>query len=80
MSVLSNPQVSYIQLEDPCELYHNVLIVLDKEAGINNGIPVPWPAGLKRSTSVLAIACTTSAAALDITQLSSRKSLEQAEL
>ena len=39
MSVLGNPHVSYIQLEDPRDLYHNVLIVLDKEAGINNGLP-----------------------------------------
>lgn len=39
MSLLGNPQVSYIQLEDPRQLYHNVLIVLDKEAGINNGLP-----------------------------------------
>ncbi|MGB7728855.1 MAG: rRNA adenine N-6-methyltransferase family protein [Candidatus Acidiferrum sp.] len=39
MSLQSNPQVSYIQLEDPRQLYHNLLIVLDKNAGINNGLP-----------------------------------------
>jgi protein-L-isoaspartate(D-aspartate) O-methyltransferase len=39
MSLLSNPQVSYIQLEDPRQLYHSVLVVLDKDAGINNGLP-----------------------------------------
>jgi len=32
-------QMSYIPVVDPCQLYHNVVVVLDKAADINNGQP-----------------------------------------
>ncbi len=37
-------RVSYIKIDDPRQLYHDILIVLDKEGGINNG----QPSGLAR--------------------------------
>jgi protein-L-isoaspartate(D-aspartate) O-methyltransferase len=39
MSMLSATQVSYAPLDDPRQLYHNVLVVLDKADGVNNGQP-----------------------------------------
>jgi protein-L-isoaspartate(D-aspartate) O-methyltransferase len=39
MSALSNAPTSYAPLNDARELYHNILVVLDKDAGINNGQP-----------------------------------------
>ena len=32
-------QSSYTRIDDPCNLYHNVVVVLDKSADINNGQP-----------------------------------------
>jgi protein-L-isoaspartate(D-aspartate) O-methyltransferase len=39
MSALSNAEASYTPLRDPRDLYHNILVVLDKAAGVNNGQP-----------------------------------------
>jgi len=39
MSLTSGTQVSYTQIEDPRDLYHNVVVVLDKAGDINNGQP-----------------------------------------
>jgi protein-L-isoaspartate(D-aspartate) O-methyltransferase len=39
LSVLGAMQVSYTPVDDPRDLYHNVLVVLDKAADINNGQP-----------------------------------------
>ena len=39
MSGLSAKQVSYTLLDDPHQLYHNVLVVLDKLGDINSGQP-----------------------------------------
>src|SRR5215469_4184467 len=39
LSALGAMQMSYTLVDDPCDLYHNVVIVLDKSADINNGQP-----------------------------------------
>jgi protein-L-isoaspartate(D-aspartate) O-methyltransferase len=39
LSPLSAVQVSYTSVDDPRDLYHNVMIALDKAADINNGQP-----------------------------------------
>jgi protein-L-isoaspartate(D-aspartate) O-methyltransferase len=39
LSPLSAVQMSYITVNDPRDLYHNVVVVLDKAADINNGQP-----------------------------------------
>ena len=39
MSVLSGMQMTYIPVDDPQHVYHNVVVVLDKAADINNGQP-----------------------------------------
>ncbi len=39
MSMLSVKQVSYTALHDPRQLYHNILVVIDKDGAINNGQP-----------------------------------------
>jgi protein-L-isoaspartate(D-aspartate) O-methyltransferase len=39
MSALGAVQVSYIPVDDPRHLYHNVVVVLDKAGDINNGQP-----------------------------------------
>jgi protein-L-isoaspartate(D-aspartate) O-methyltransferase len=39
LSVLAAGPMSYTQVADPRDLYHNVMVVLDKAADINNGQP-----------------------------------------
>jgi protein-L-isoaspartate(D-aspartate) O-methyltransferase len=39
MSALGATQMSYLTVGDPRQLYHNVLVALDKAANINNGQP-----------------------------------------
>lgn len=39
MSVMGAIQMSYIPVEDPRKLYHNVVVSLDREKDINNGQP-----------------------------------------
>ncbi len=39
MSVVGGIQMSYTPIDDPRDLYHNVVVVLDKAADINNGQP-----------------------------------------
>jgi len=39
LSSLTKTQVSYTSVHDPRQLYHNVLIVLDKTGDLNNGQP-----------------------------------------
>jgi protein-L-isoaspartate(D-aspartate) O-methyltransferase len=39
LSALGAVQMSYISIDDPRQLYHNVVVVLDKAADINNGQP-----------------------------------------
>jgi protein-L-isoaspartate(D-aspartate) O-methyltransferase len=39
LSVLGAMQMSYTPVDDPRDLYHNVLVVLDKAGDINNGQP-----------------------------------------
>jgi protein-L-isoaspartate(D-aspartate) O-methyltransferase len=39
LSVLGAMQMSYTPVDDPRDLYHNVIVVLDKAADINNGQP-----------------------------------------
>src|ERR1700687_1653006 len=39
LSALGAVQMSYTPIDDPCQLYHNVVVVLDKAADINNGQP-----------------------------------------
>jgi len=39
MSVAGLLQLSYVTVEDPRDLYHNVVVLLDREKDINNGQP-----------------------------------------
>ena len=39
MSAAGAIQMQYIAVDDPCQLYHNVVVVLDRAADINNGQP-----------------------------------------
>jgi protein-L-isoaspartate(D-aspartate) O-methyltransferase len=39
MSVMGGVQTSYTPIEDPRDLYHNVVVALDKAGDINNGQP-----------------------------------------
>lgn len=39
LSALGAVQMSYTSIDDPRQLYHNVVVVLDKAADINNGQP-----------------------------------------
>ena len=39
LSALGVAQMSYMSIDDPHQLYHNVVVVLDKAADINNGQP-----------------------------------------
>ena len=39
MSTAGSVQMSYTQIDDARQLYHNVVVVLDKEGDINNGQP-----------------------------------------
>lgn len=39
LSALSGVQMSYTLVDDPRHLYHNVVVLLDKAADINNGQP-----------------------------------------
>jgi protein-L-isoaspartate(D-aspartate) O-methyltransferase len=39
MSCVGATQMSYLTVDDPRQLYHNVLVALDKAANINNGQP-----------------------------------------
>ena len=39
MSVMGAIQMSYITVEDPRKLYHNVVVAVDREKDINNGQP-----------------------------------------
>jgi protein-L-isoaspartate(D-aspartate) O-methyltransferase len=39
MSAAGAIQMQYITVDDPCQLYHNVVVVLDRAADINNGQP-----------------------------------------
>ena len=39
LSALGAVQMSYMPIDDPRQLYHNVVVVLDKAADINNGQP-----------------------------------------
>jgi protein-L-isoaspartate(D-aspartate) O-methyltransferase len=39
LSAMGTVQMSYIRINDPRQLYHNVVVVLDKGADINNGQP-----------------------------------------
>jgi protein-L-isoaspartate(D-aspartate) O-methyltransferase len=39
LSALGVAQMSYMSIDDPRQLYHNVVVVLDKAADINNGQP-----------------------------------------
>jgi protein-L-isoaspartate(D-aspartate) O-methyltransferase len=39
LSVAGGMQMSYTQVDDPRDLYHNVVVVIDKSADINNGQP-----------------------------------------
>jgi protein-L-isoaspartate(D-aspartate) O-methyltransferase len=39
LSVVGIGQMSYVSVEDPCDVYHNVVISLDRSKDINNGQP-----------------------------------------
>jgi protein-L-isoaspartate(D-aspartate) O-methyltransferase len=39
MSLASGVKMAYIQIDDPRDLYHNVVVVIDREGDINNGQP-----------------------------------------
>jgi protein-L-isoaspartate(D-aspartate) O-methyltransferase len=39
LSAMGVAQMSYMSIDDPRQLYHNVVVVLDKAADINNGQP-----------------------------------------
>jgi len=39
MSALGSMKMSYVRVDDPCQVYHNVVVALDREKDINNGQP-----------------------------------------
>jgi protein-L-isoaspartate(D-aspartate) O-methyltransferase len=69
MSVLGAMQMSYTPVDDPRDLYHNVIVVLDKAGDINNG----QPSALTRWISSPEIGSITSAVGSVITRQSWRK-------
>jgi protein-L-isoaspartate(D-aspartate) O-methyltransferase len=48
LSALGLVQMSYLPVDDARQLYHNVVVVLDKAADINNGQPSALACGLTR--------------------------------
>ena len=70
-------QMSHTPVDDPRDLYHNVLVVLDKAGDINNGQPSAWRAGLRRWISSRAIGPITSAVGSATTRQSWRKQLDR---
>ena len=80
LSALGAVQMSYTSIDDPRQLYHNVVVVLDKAADINNGQPSAlacWIDALDLQSGERAP--TTWAVASAITRLSWQKSSDQAE-